>query len=61
MKDANAPHGRSADGKTRPVVAQLSANEGAIFALSVTVKNPKQKTGCSDLPRQKKAAHTANF
>ncbi|MFM0341309.1 hypothetical protein [Paraburkholderia fungorum] len=50
MKDENEPHGRSANDKTRQVLAQLSANDGAIFTLSVPVKNPKQKTGCSDLP-----------
>lgn len=33
-----------------PVAVQRRANDDAIFTRSVSVRNPKQKTGCSDLP-----------
>ena len=31
---------------------QRGANDDAIFILSVPVRYPEQKTGCSDLPKQ---------
>jgi hypothetical protein len=36
------------------VAIRRSADDDAIFTLSVSIRDPKQKTGCSDLPIQSK-------
>jgi len=46
--------------KARSVAAQRGADNDAIFILSKPVRYPKQKTDCSDLPKQRKQLPTAS-
>ena len=51
VKHENAAYEHSAGRKDRSVAAHCSARDVMTFTPSESLRNPKQKTGCSDLPK----------